>query len=91
MTSLNKLKKRARRRERKREHKRWVDRGWEDDHHILAKSRGGTKHPSNIIRMDRSRHEAFHFLFGNRTFLEAARVLVVLNDNHDQNLLSARR
>jgi len=45
-------------------------------HHILARARGGTKHPNNMILLDENRHACFHALFGTRTFLEAARILI---------------
>lgn len=41
-------------------------------HHILARSRKGRSTPDNLINLDESRHSAFHLLFGNRTFEEAA-------------------
>jgi hypothetical protein len=50
--------------------------GRKTKHHILAKARGGTRHPNNILRLDERRHQAFHFLFGNRTLKEAAAVLI---------------
>jgi len=45
-------------------------------HHVLAKNRKGKKVPKNLILMDENRHAAFHLLFGNRTFKEAAEVLL---------------
>ena len=44
-------------------------------HHNLSKKRGGTKSPKNILNLDINRHRAYHFLFGNRTLLEAAALL----------------
>lgn len=45
-------------------------------HHILAKKRGGKRTPGNIIMLDEKRHRCYHALFLNRTFIEAAKVLV---------------
>lgn len=44
-------------------------------HHIKNKCKGGDSSPSNLIRLDTERHKAFHFLFGNMDFLEAANLL----------------
>jgi len=51
-------------------------RGRKNRHHILAKSRRGSMRPCNLILLDENRHAAFHLLFGNRTFEEAAAVLI---------------
>ena len=50
--------------------------GRKNRHHNLAKQRGGRKEPTNMILLDEYRHSAYHLLFGNRTFKEAARVLL---------------
>jgi len=50
--------------------------GHRNRHHILAKKRGGTKQPKNLILLDENRHAAYHLLFGTRTFEEAARLLL---------------
>jgi hypothetical protein len=50
--------------------------GRKNKHHIKAKSRGGTFAPFNLILLDENRHAAFHLLFGNRDFGEAAQVLL---------------
>lgn len=50
-----------------------------NNHHIIPKSRGGTKTVENLIKLDENRHEAFHFLFGTRTFVEAAKILLRAN------------
>jgi len=49
--------------------------GKKNRHHILPRSRGGTKSPKNILILDSNRHSAYHLLFGNRTLLEAAALL----------------
>ena len=46
-----------------------------NNHHILARKRGGTRQTNNLLRMDINRHCAWHLLFGNRTFLEAVALL----------------
>ena len=50
--------------------------GWQNRHHDLAKSKGGSYAVSNIIWLDERRHSAFHLIFQNRTFLDAARLLI---------------
>ncbi len=50
--------------------------GRRNRHHIRAKARGGTKSPENMILLDENRHAAYHLLFRNRTFEEAAHVLL---------------
>ena len=50
--------------------------GIKNKHHNVAKSRGGTGLSKNIVRLDENRHNAFHLLFGNRTFREASEVLL---------------
>lgn len=50
--------------------------GKTNNHHYVPKSRGGTKHPRNGWNLDINRHNAFHDLFGLRTFEEAAELLL---------------
>ena len=50
--------------------------GRRNKHHIKVKKRGGTRAPENLILMDENRHAAFHLLFSNRDFKEAAAVLI---------------
>ena len=54
----------------------WRRSGRRNRHHVLPKSRGGVMQSDNIIYLDEARHQAFHFLFGLRTFEEAALVLI---------------
>ena len=49
--------------------------GWFNQHHIVAKERGGPDTFWNKIQLDARRHAAFHLLFGNMTFAEAAGLL----------------
>lgn len=44
-------------------------------HHLCPKSRGGSSIESNLLRMDISRHNALHLLFGNLTLLEIIKLL----------------
>jgi hypothetical protein len=39
-------------------------------HHLTPKQRGGQRIESNLLRMDISRHNAWHLLFSNLTLLE---------------------
>lgn len=48
--------------------------GEKNKHHVIPKCRGGNHGP--IIMIDIMRHQAYHFLFGNKTFTEAAQLLI---------------
>lgn len=50
--------------------------GWQDRHHIVAKQFGGKKNPENLILLDRNRHNAYHLVFDNMSFLEVIELLV---------------
>jgi hypothetical protein len=50
-----------------------------DRHHVVPRSRGGTNHPLNIIRLERGFHEAFHRVFDNRTPIEQVQRLLETN------------
>jgi hypothetical protein len=50
--------------------------GCTNRHHNFAKCRGHNESINNIIIMDTRRHQAFHLLFGVRTFREAAILLL---------------
>ena len=56
-------------------------------HHILARSRRGTKTARNLIRLDINRHAAFHLLFGTRTFKEAAQVLIRASEMKEKEVI----
>ena len=64
---------------KKRKNKEWQLRGSKNRHHDLARSRGGTFAPRNIYHWDISSHNAFHFLFGNMTLLEASEWLKTID------------
>ena len=44
-------------------------------HHNLNYVRGGGNDRKNIIMLIEEKHECWHTLFGNKTFIEAARLL----------------
>ena len=50
--------------------------GRKNRHHIKAKNRFGSYSHRNLILLDENRNAAFNLLFGNRTFREAAGVLL---------------
>ena len=59
--------------------------GCTNRHHDLAKCRNGCGGIQNLIIMDVRRHQAFHLLFGVRTFEESARLLLrVSRAKHNQ-------
>ena len=45
-------------------------------HHIINTVRGGDNSPENIIFIKNERHQAWHLLFNNMSFLEIAMLLV---------------
>jgi hypothetical protein len=45
-------------------------------HHILPKNRGGGNEPENILLLKVNRHDAYHYLFGDRTIEEAIALLL---------------
>lgn len=46
-----------------------------DDHHRKPQSKGGTNKSSNISRVRRDKHVAYHKLFGNGSPHDVARIL----------------
>lgn len=61
---------------RKGKRREWKRSGRLNRHHIKNKCKGGGNEPENIILLDTERHKAFHFLFGNMSFVEAAMLLL---------------
>ncbi len=53
-------------------------------HHDKAKSLGGTYDSWNIYKLSAEHHQAYHKLFGLRTFDEAAAVLLRMQTFHQQ-------
>lgn len=49
--------------------------GYTNEHHNLPRSRGGTSTLENVINLDERRHAAYHLLFKDMTFGEAASLL----------------
>ena len=45
-------------------------------HHVRNRCRGGKTTPSNIIELTAKRHQMWHILFQNMSFLEAAALLI---------------
>ena len=56
----------------------WKRSGIKSRHHLKPKSRGGESIESNLIDFDRSRHDAWHFLFSNLTLDEVIELLTRL-------------
>lgn len=54
----------------------WKRSGRTNHHHIKNRCRGGTRTAENLLLFDEERHAAFHFLFKNLTFKEAAELLL---------------
>ena len=46
-----------------------------DKHHLLPKSRGGKNHPSNLLLIDKHKHELWHQLWGTRSLEEVLNLL----------------
>jgi len=51
-------------------------RGRHNRHHNVPKSKGGTDDENNLFKLDENRHAAMHLLFGNKTFFQAAMLLL---------------
>lgn len=62
----------------------WNRLGKFDQHHDLNRSRGGTRVPANMLKLDIARHRAWHFLFGNKTFVEVAELLLEVNNRQQR-------
>ena len=56
-------------------------------HHLTPKSRGGQAIESNLLRMDISRHNAWHLLFGNLTLPEIIALLKRLYETKERQRL----
>lgn len=50
-------------------------------HHLLPKSKGGTNHPDNKLRLRQNQHRALHCLFDNLTPLQQLEFILDLNDS----------
>ena len=56
--------------------KTWRRSGKIIKHHIVNRCRGGKSTPDNLLRFDSERERAFHFIFHNLSFVEAAELLL---------------
>jgi len=59
--------------------KKWKRSGKIIKHHIVNRCRGGKSTPDNLLRFDSERERAWHFLFGNKSFIEVAELLLKTN------------
>jgi len=69
----------------KRKQREWKRSNVFNYHHIKNKVNGGEKIGSNLLRMDRERHNAWHFLFGNLSFREVSELLLRVCDAKKQS------
>jgi len=60
-------------------------------HHNKARSLGGTYAENNIFMLSTKHHQAYHALFGLRTFDEAIQVLRRLQEQHQERLFGGER
>lgn len=58
-----------------RNFKQWERKRKTNHHHLTPKSRGGNDFKSNLLNIDMERHNAWHFLFGNKTLQEIIELL----------------
>lgn len=56
--------------------KNWQRSGVIIKHHILNRCRGGSNKEHNLLSFDSEREKAWHFLFQNLSFKEAAELLL---------------
>lgn len=55
--------------------KPWKRTGKMVKHHIVNRVNGGETLPFNLLSFDSEREKAWHFLFGNKSFIEVADLL----------------
>ena len=55
---------------------RYKRRRQKNKHHIVNKCKGGRAVNENLLFMDVNRHNAWHFLFENKSFLDVIKLLV---------------
>ena len=55
--------------------KNWNRSGRMIKHHIVNRCMGGHSTPDNLLCFDSEREKAWHFLFGNKSFDEVAKLL----------------
>ncbi len=66
-----------------------VERVWQrlrtfGEHHLTPRSRGGSDAKSNLLRLDKARHKAWHFLFANTTLVEIIKILKYILEVHNK-------
>lgn len=60
------------------------------EHHIIPKSRHGVKEPGNVLNLERSKHDAWHILFDNKTLDEIIHYLRRLQNEQEEKILDNR-
>jgi len=71
---MGKRSKRRKRKFSKRKARRQKTKG-RNRHHLVPKSRGGSRTPSNLILIDIEKHACWHKIFKNRTLREVIQLL----------------
>lgn len=56
--------------------KKWQRSGKMIKHHITNRVNGGNNSRENLLTFDSRREQAWHFLFGNKSFEEVAELLL---------------
>jgi len=56
--------------------KKWKRSGKMVRHHIKNRVNNGKSTPSNLLKLDSERERAWHFIFKNLSFVEAAELLL---------------
>lgn len=56
--------------------KNWKRSGRFVKHHLKNRVNGGKSTPQNLLKLDSERERAFHFIFHNLSFVEAAELLL---------------
>jgi len=60
------------------------------EHHIVPRARKGIKEPGNVLNLERRKHDAWHFLFGNKDLNEIIFYLRQLQREQDDKLADKR-
>lgn len=60
--------------------------GEKNKHHNRAQEFGGRNDRANIYHWDINVHHSFHLIFGNRTLLEAASLLIYIDSMKQQGV-----
>ena len=62
-----------------------------DTHHRRPRSKGGTNHPDNLIRLRKDKHRAWHLLVGNATPHQIAYIISKVYLDPDYELIAVRK